>query len=234
MTRMGANRALIREALDAADWRVRLEALTARTPGAFVGPLLSCLARGGTLAGRAAVALGVCVAAIAEETPEDGRVIMRRFLWHMNEESGNLGWGIPESMAETLARSALLAKEFARVLLSYIRGTGREDNFVDHAPLRRSCYWAAGRLLQARPEFAPSTLPLLRAGLRDEDIPCRGMAAWAVAQIAVPDDLRPELEKLAAAPENATTPVLIFDGDTVREDTVAGLARLALEKYAIF
>ena len=177
MTRMGANRALIREALDAADWRVRLEALTARTPGAFVGPLLSCLARGGTLAGRAAVALGVCVAAIAEETPEDGRVIMRRFLWHMNEESGNLGWGIPESMAETLARSELLAKEFARVLLSYIRDTGREDNFVDHAPLRRSCYWAVGRLLQARPEFSAGALPLLLAGLRDEDIPCRGMAA---------------------------------------------------------
>jgi hypothetical protein len=158
---------------------------------------------------------------------------MRRFLWHMNEESGNLGWGIPESMAETLVRSELRAKEFARVLLSDIRDTGRGDNFVDHAPLRRSCYWAAGRLLQARPVFAASALPLLRAGLRDEDIPCRGMAAWAVAQIAVPEDLRPELEKLAAAPESATTPVLIFDGDTVREGTVAGLVGQVLEKYVV-
>jgi hypothetical protein len=168
------------------------------------------------------------VAAIAREAPEEARVIMRRFMWHMNEESGNLGWGVPESMAETLARSASLAKEFSRVLLSYIRDTGREDNFVGHAPLRRSCYWAAGRLLQARPEFAPIALPPLRAGLRDEDISCRGMAAWAFAQTGVPDDLRSELEDLAAAAESAETPVPVFDGDSVRECSVAGLAKLAL------
>jgi len=227
---MRANKALLRDALGAPDWRERIEQLTTKAPGAFVGPLMSCLARGGTPTGRAAVALGACVAAMAREAPEAARVIMRRFMWHMNEESGNLGWGVPESMAETLARCALLAEEFSRMLLSYIWDTGREDNFVDHAPLRRSCYWAVGRLLQARPEFAASALPLLLAGLRDEDIPCRGMAAWAFAQMGVPEELRPELEKLAAATESATTPVQIFDGDAVRECTVAELAGLALVK----
>ncbi|MCL2123310.1 MAG: HEAT repeat domain-containing protein [Desulfovibrionaceae bacterium] len=225
---MRAHKILLREALGAPDWRERLEQLTAKVPRSFVGPLLSCLLQGGTPAGRAAAALGACVAAIAQETPEDARAIMRRFMWHMNEESGNLGWGIPESMAETLARSALLAKEFSRVLLSYIRDTGREDNFVDHMPLRRSCYWAVGRLLQARPELAAHALPLLRAGLRDEDVPCRGMAAWALAQAGVPEDARPELEALAADGESAATPVSVFDGDSARECTVAGLARLAL------
>jgi hypothetical protein len=155
---------------------------------------------------------------------------MRRFMWHMNEDSGNLGWGVPQSMAETLARSALLAKEFRRVLLSYIFNTGRDDNFVDHAPLRLSCYWAVGRLLQAGPEFAPGALPLLRAGLRDEDPPCRGMAAWALAQTDVPEDMRPELEALAAAEESAITSVPVFDGDSVVECTAAGLAGLALSK----
>jgi hypothetical protein len=230
MTRMRANKALLRDALGAPDWRERLEGLTAQAPGAFVGPLLSCLALGGVQAGRAAAALGACVAAMARTAPEEARVVMRRFMWHMNEESGNLGWGIPESMAETLARSALLAEEFSRVLLSYIRDTGREDNFVDHAPLRRSCYWAVGRLLQARPEFAVSALPLLQAGLRDEDLPCRGMAAWAIAQMGVPENLRPELENVGAAAESATTPVQIFDGDAVREYTVAELVELALAK----
>ena len=231
MTRMRANKALLKEALGAPDWRDRLEGLTAKTPGAFVGPLMSCLAQGGTRAGRAAAALGACVAAMARETPEEARVVMRRFMWHMNEESGNLGWGVPESMAETLARSALLAEEFSRVLLSYIWDTGREDNFVDHAPLRRSCYWAVGRLLQARPEFAASALPLLQAGLRDEDIPCRGMAAWAFSHIGAPEDIRPELEALAAAEENVNTLVPVFDGDDILEYTVAGLAGLALAKY---
>ncbi|MDR2694894.1 MAG: HEAT repeat domain-containing protein [Deltaproteobacteria bacterium] len=230
MTRMRANKARIREALGAPDWRERLERLTADAPIAFVGPLMSCLAQGGGRAGRAAAALGACVAAIAREAPEEARVIMRRFMWHMNEESGNLGWGVPQSMAETLARSELLAGEFSRVLLSYIRNTGREDNFVDHGPLRRSCYWAVGRLLQARPEIAASALPLLRAGLRDEDGPCRGMAAWALAQTGAPEDLRPELEALAAAEESGALPVPVFDGDGVRECTAAGLARLALAR----
>ncbi|MDR0466184.1 MAG: HEAT repeat domain-containing protein [Deltaproteobacteria bacterium] len=225
---MRANKALLREALGAPDWQERLERLTADAPISFVGPLMSCLAQGDALAGRAAAALGACVAVIAREAPEDARVIMRRFLWHMNEESGNLGWGVPQSMAEALARSALLAEEFSRVLLSYIRNTGREDNFVDHALLRRSCYWAVGRLLQARPEIAASALPLLRAGLRDEDVPCRGMAAWALAQVGVPEELRPELEQLAAAGESAQASVPVFDGDGVRECTAAELARLAL------
>jgi hypothetical protein len=227
---MRANKSLLKEALDAPDWRERLERLTAGAPFAFVGPLMSCLTQGGALAGRAAAALGACVAAVARENPEDARVIMRRFMWHMNEESGNLGWGIPQSMAETLARSAPLAEEYSRVLLSYIRDSGREDNFVDYAPLRRSCYWAVGRLLQAGPEYAANSLPLLVAGLSDEDIPCRGMAAWALAQTDIPKDARPELERLAAAGENAQTPVLVFDGDVVREYTAAELAGLALDR----
>jgi len=227
---MRANKALIRRTLGAPDWRERLEQLMADSPKPFVGPLISCLAQGGEPAGRAAAALGACVAAIAREAPEEARIIMRRLLWHMNEESGNLGWGIPESMAETLARSSLLAKEFSRILLSYIWNSGREDNYVDHAPLRRSCYWAIGRLLQARPEFTASALPLLLAGLRDEDLPCRGMAAWAFAQIDTPEKAQPELEALAEEEENAKTPVSVFDGDSIRECTVAELAKLALQR----
>jgi hypothetical protein len=287
-SRMRANKALVREALDAPDWRERLERLTADAPQSFVGPLMSCLALGGTQAGRAAAALGACVAAIAEQAPEEARGIMRRFMWQMNEDSGNLGWGVPESMAETLARSDLLAGEFWRVLFSYIRDTGREDNFVDHAPLRRSCYWAVGRVIRARPELAASALPLLRAGLGDGDVPCRGMAAWAIAQVGsmpvcrdsaavairkrakpangyrtssgfvfcsghVPEEytpvaknshsssdgkparyqeLRLELEQLAAAGESAHTPVQVFDGELVREYTIADLAGLALAKLS--
>jgi len=226
---MRANKRLIWTALGAPDWRELLEQRTANSPKEFIGPLMSFLVRGGTPAGRAAGALGICVAAIARESPEDARVIMRRFMWHMNEESGNLGWGVPESMAESLVQSELLTKEYARILLSYIRDTGRESNFVDHAPLRRSCYWAVGRLLQARPELAMYALPFLHAGLQNEDIPCRGMAAWALAQTKVPEEFRSALEGLAGAASSSAT-VLVFDGDAAHECTVAGLAKLALAK----
>lgn len=229
MTRMRAGKALFKEILAETDWLERLARLEL-PPKERVGPLMSLLPASGTLAGRAAAALGMSAAELARTAPEDARVLLRRFMWHMNEESGNLGWGIPESTAEACARSALLAGEFSRVLLSYIRNTGREDNFVDHAPLRRACFWAAGRLLEARPELRGTGLPLVIAGLEDEDIPCRGMAAWALLRIGVPEEALPALRKAAADARCARAVVQIFDGHAARECGVAELIRAALER----
>ncbi len=46
--------------------------------------------------------LGVVVSSIAKSNIEDARVVMRRFLWSLNDESGGIGWGAPESMAEVM------------------------------------------------------------------------------------------------------------------------------------
>jgi hypothetical protein len=54
------------------------------------------------------------------------------------------------------------------------------------------------------------------------------MAAWALAQTGVPEEARPELERLAADEASANTSVPVFDGDVIREYTAAGLADLAL------
>jgi hypothetical protein len=220
---------LLKEILESADWATRLEQLPASEAKKRVGPLMSFLPAGDALAGRAAVALGMSAARLALHAPEEARALMRRFLWHMNEESGNLGWGIPESMAESMARSPLLAGEFQKILFSYVRNTGGEDNYVEHAPLRRSCYLAIGRLLQGRPEIRDAAAPLLCAGLRDEDLPCRGAAAWALAQTKAPEEALPALEETAADAESARTCVRIFDGCGMREHTVAELARLAVK-----
>ena len=159
VSRMRSNKARLKAMLSGPDWEQDLAefaglATTKKDRAGhdhrgkeLVGPLISLLPNGDELSGRAAVGLGLCVARISRDSPEEARIIMRRLMWHMNEESGNLGWGIPESMAEIMARSPLLCKEFAHVLLSYIWDTGGEDNFVDYAPLRRSCYLAVERLL---------------------------------------------------------------------------------------
>lgn len=229
MSRMRAGKALLKEILESENWRERLEKLDLPRRER-VGPLMSFLLTGGTLTGRAAAALGADVAEISRLNPEDGRVLMRRFLWHMNEESGNLGWGIPQSTAEACARSPRLAREFGHILISYIRDTGREDNYVDHALLRRDCLGAVARLLAARPEFADKAVPALLAALRDdEDLPCRGLAAHALAQLPkIPPEALPDLHKLADDPEAGGTPVDIFDGHAARTRTVAELARDAL------
>jgi len=60
---------------------------------------------------RAVTAMGRVVSSLAENDMESARVVMRRFMWNLNEESGGIGWGCPEAMGETMARSAPLARE---------------------------------------------------------------------------------------------------------------------------
>ena len=147
---------------------------------------------------------------------------MRRLMWHMNEESGNIGWGIPEAFAEACCASELAARDFHRVLISYVIELEKDDNYCDHDVLRRSCFWGIGRLAQVRPALAEWARPWLRRGLEDPDVICRGMAAWALRQL--PPDMMdaPLLRRLAEqGPDVACE---IFDGEDMRATSVRELA----------
>lgn len=174
--RFRALKSEIRTQLQSPDWDDSLAKLATMPPRELVGPLLSCLPLGGELTARAAGAFGQAVAALAEESLEDARNIVRRLMWHMNEESGNIGWGIPEAFAETLVRSRRLADEFHLILFSYIKHTGHDDNYCDYPELRRSCYRAVIRLAVARPDLASKARSLLQSGLLDLDPVCRDLA----------------------------------------------------------
>jgi hypothetical protein len=177
---------------------------------------------------RAAACLGTSVSSLAEHRPDDARNVVRRLMWHMNEESGNIGWGIPEAFGEILAASDSLAKQYKNILISYIMELPGADNYCDNATLRRSCYWAVGRLAEARPALASKARPWLANGLNDQDIICRGMAAWALTQLA-PDMLdAPALRSLAEAGHSELC--VLFDGRNVFEKNVSALAREALER----
>lgn len=195
---------------------------------AHIGPLFAMLLLGPLMMHRAAFALGATCAQLAEQQPEVARNVVRRFMWHMNEESGNIGWGIPESFAESLAQSPLLAKEYHRILLSYIMDTQQEDNYCDNNILRRSCFWAVGRLAQVRPELCAGARTWLVKGLKDMDIPCRGMAAWALGQL--PPNLMdaPALRQLVEA--ELSDVCLLFDGQQIVEKTVSEIAQMTLRK----
>lgn len=84
---------------------------------------------------------------------ERGRVVMRRFMWMLNDESGGIGWGIPESMGEVMACHEQLAREYHSILLSYMWDSGGKDNFLEYAPLRRGAFWGSARLAQSRPDM---------------------------------------------------------------------------------
>lgn len=214
----------LKKLLTGSDWQEHLDRI-ASGGKKNVGPLFSFLLLEPEMMHRAARALGRTIAGIYANDPESARNIIRRFMWQMNEESGNIGWGIPAAFAETLVAEPALARDYGRILNSYIMDLGFDDNYCDHDILRRTCYWAVGRLAQAEPELARNIRPWLIKGLTDPDEICRGMAAWALAQL--PPDLMavPALNALA---ESGSQICEVFEGDRLNRVSAADLARRAL------
>ncbi|MFZ5776257.1 MAG: DVU0298 family protein [Thermodesulfobacteriota bacterium] len=129
---------------------------------------------------NAVVGMGVTVARLAEQEMEAARIVMRRFMWSLNDESGGIGWGAPEAMAECLARHEGLALEYTHILVSFMR----EDGFYLELPaLQRGLMWGMARMAGSRPDLlrkwqAPRyLLPYLDS----EDPTVRGLAGLSLA-----------------------------------------------------
>ncbi|MCK8603353.1 DVU0298 family protein [Desulfoferrobacter suflitae] len=123
---------------------------------------------------RAVKALGVIVGNLAEHDAESARVIMRRFMWNLNDESGCIGWGAPEALGEIMAVSEKLAREYAHVLVSYVREDG---NFLEYEPLQQGVLSGLVRLAEARPGLLKSAALHIEPFLRSKNPVLRGLAA---------------------------------------------------------
>lgn len=233
MARFRQKKQELRTLLLQADWSSIPPQLAAIPCMEAVSPLLSFLLGGGLLKWRAALALGLVVSRLAEKDMEAARTVMRRLLWHLNEDSGNIGWGIAESMGEILAQTPRLAAEYGRILLSYARQTGKADNYIEHGPLRRGVYWGIGRFASASPPARPLAVALLAKGLHDEDQPAGGVAAWALGQVARQEKIPGrEWEAIAISlREMAAVSALceVLQGAEFRQETVSVFAGEALQ-----
>ncbi len=167
--------------LATADWESSLPAMSELGQQA-ISPLFSGLCSTDvSVRWRSITAFGSVVSAMAAKTPEKARVVMRRFIWSLNDESGGIGWGAPEAMAEIMAVSPIMAAEYHNHLLAYIHEDHcRPDCFLEHAPLRRGAVWGVGRLSQVRPDLTRSSAEDLLCALNDCDPVIRGFAAWTV------------------------------------------------------
>lgn len=182
------------ELLRSTAWSAALETLAGMPARQVVNPLFGLLYHGEPLVRwRAVSAMGAVVAGLAEEQMESARIVMRRFMWNLNDESGGIGWGSPESMGEIMARHAGLAREYAAILISYADPKG---NFLEHPGLQLGVLWALGRLGRVRPEVARRAAEFVVPFLQQSQDPIlRGLAVWAIRP-TVNDALRLMLEPL--------------------------------------
>jgi HEAT repeat protein len=193
----GGRRALKRrvfELLKWSDFDLAIEQLHKFPAHKVVNPLFSFLHNTDQKVKWAAVtAMGAIVARLAEENIEAARVIIRRLMWNLNDESGGIGWGSPEAMGEILACHEGLAREYTHVLISYTREDG---NYLEHEILQRGLLWGIGRLAQVRPQLVQDSTQYLMPYLKSRDATVRGLAAWIMGSLGV-EEVRPMLEKLA-------------------------------------
>ncbi len=141
---------------------------------------------------RAVSGMGAVVCRLAEMQMEPARIIMRRFMWNLNDESGGIGWGSPEAMGEIMALNPKLADEYAHILISYIRPDG---NFLEHAGLQRGVIWGVGRLAHARPQLVADSASFLSPYIDTADPVLRGYSLWAAGALPI-EATRKAIEKL--------------------------------------
>lgn len=176
--------------------------------------------------------MGEAVARLAEQDMEEARIILRRLLWSLNDESGGIGWGAPEALAEIMCRHEGLADEYVHMLISYMRPDGEEahqdGNFLEHEMLQQGLMWGAGRLAECRREHlltrgAEHDLPPY---LKSPDATVCGLAARAIGLLgrAETTEATKRLQELA---KNDHRTLRLYAQGIIRTVSVAELADLA-------
>ena len=167
-------------------------------------------------------AMGAVVAKIADDDMEAARVVMRRLMWNLNDESGGIGWGSPEAMGEILARSDPLAEEYTNILLSY---TKEDGNYLELEMLQRGLLWGIGRLAQVKPHLIQDSAQRLIPYLDSKDTNVRGLAAWITGLIDM-KEAGPYLKKL----REDSSEIQIYIDHKILKFRINDLAEKALEK----
>lgn len=171
------------------------------------------------------MASGRITAALYEQDAESARVIMRRFIWMLNDESGGIGWGVPEAMAAALRASDGLAREYGSIFFSYaLPGC----NFLEHQGLQNGILWGLGHIGTNLIEYEPVVRTRLLEGLRSLDSFARGISAWACGRIRLLQavDL---LKQLLNDPGR----LFFFDENDVKHSIIGLEAGRAIERITI-
>jgi len=179
---------------------------------------------------HAVACMGPAVARLADQDMEEARIVMRRLLWSLNDESGGIGWGAPEAMAEIMVCHQGLADEYIHMLISYMREDGEElfqdGNYLELEILQRGLLWGVARLAGTRPEM------LLQRGvvndllpyLRSPDANVRGLAVISLGLL--------EAEEAVVSLQELLDDDGVFqfyDADTVNTLRVGDAVRHALQ-----
>jgi len=150
------------------------------------------------------------------------RVVMRRFMWMLNDESAGIGWGVPEAMGEVLACHPRLADEYTHVLVAFMR----EDGFyLELEALQRGLLWGVARAAGVSPQLllAKDAVRYLLPYLHSADPVVLGLVCLALGRLG------DRLTTSALAPfRDDHRLVPLYQDGTFLETTVGALTKQAM------
>lgn len=199
-------------------------------PQRLVSPLFTSLyALEDLVRWHGVTAFGHVVPRLAQEDMNAARVVLRRFMWNLTDESGGIGWGSPEAMGEILANHDGLAREYSKILISYIVIKKGPDNYLEFFPLRKGAYWGIARLSQAQSDLARQATDNLIEALSIEKSPLAlGLICLALGYLSIAHDnfLRSTLNQLT----KIQTPIQLYWDRKFWTTSLSELARFAQKK----
>lgn len=170
----------------------------------------------GSLRWYAIEAIGRLARELAPGESEIYKNLIRRFLWAMNDESGNVPWSSPEGIASIIASQPFLFADYTPMLFT---------NALDNPMCYRGMLWAGGRIGRIRKSLVLPFIDEIWPFISATDSDLRGYAAWALGEIGYEEKL-PELESL----QNDKSLIHIFKDGGLYLESVGSIAKKAVSK----
>ena len=167
------------------------------------------------IAWRAIEAIGLVSKELAESDAETVRNIVGRLLWMIRDESGGIGWSVPETLGEIVRHNPQLCADIAPIIAS----------FHEEKMLTAGVLWALGRIGRINNETVGYAIPIVLPYLQSADPTLRGYAALALGRLGAIGAVS-KLKQLSSD-NNAVT---FYEDGELRQKTVGGFAEEALGK----
>jgi len=164
---------------------------------------------------RAMEAIGILTGEIAKEDPGHVRNTVGRLLWMIRDESGGMGWSVPEILGEIVRNNPELCADIAPIIAS----------FHEEKMLNAGVLWAIGRIGNINGEFIDYAIPIIISFLQSPELILRGYAALACGKLPALKAVN-ELEKL----KDDTGIVPFYEDGELKEKSVGEIASEAIEK----
>ena len=168
-----------------------------------------------SVAWRAMEAVGLFTGEMGKEDSEFVRNIVGRLLWMIRDESGGIGWSVPEMLGEIVKNNPVLCADIAPIIVS----------FHEELMLATAVLWASGSMGELSRETIDDAVPLIRPFLHSSDAIQRGYAARALGVLG-DSDSKTNIEELV----NDDNLIPVYHNGDLQEKTVGDIATEALSK----